>query len=78
MKIYGPSYILNGNIVSKEELAASGFSQKNLDEAYRGTIAYSILKEHSTIGAEKGKGVAVKFDALASHDITYVGIIQTA
>ena len=78
MKIYGPSYILNGKIATKEQLATAGVTQKMLDEAYRGTIAYSILKEHSKIGAEKGKGVAVKFDALASHDITYVGIIQTA
>ena len=78
MNIYGPSYILDGKIADKEELAVAGYTQRDLDEAYRGTIAYSILKEHSKTGAEKGKGIAVKFDALASHDITYVGIIQTA
>ena len=78
MKVYGPSYILKGKIASKEELAAAGYTQKDLDEAYRGTIAHSVLESHSKIGAERGKGVAVKFDALASHDITYVGIIQTA
>lgn len=78
MKLYGPSYILNGKIVSTEELAAAGYSQKLLDSAYQGTIAYSVLSSHSVSGAEKGKTLHVKFDALASHDITYVGIIQTA
>lgn len=78
MNIYGASYILNGKIAEKEELAAAGYSQRDLDAAYQGTIAYSILKAHSLCGAEKGGPVSVKFDALASHDITYVGIIQTA
>ena len=78
MKIYGASYILNGQIADSEQLSAAGYSQKDLDEAYQGTIAYSILSAHSVKGAEKDKQIAVKFDALASHDITYVGIIQTA
>ena len=78
MKIYGASYILNGQIADTEQLSAAGYSQKDLDEAYQGTIAYSILSAHSVKGAEKDKQIAVKFDALASHDITYVGIIQTA
>ena len=78
MKLYGPSYVVNERIVSKDELAASGYTQKQLDEAYQGTIAYSILSQHSVNGAEKGKTINVKFDAMASHDITYVGIIQTA
>ena len=78
MKIYGASYILNGKIADTEQLSAAGYSQKDLDEAYQGTIAYSILSAHSVKGAEKDKQIAVKFDALASHDITYVGIIQTA
>ena len=78
MKQYGASYILNGKIADSEELSAAGYSQKDLDEAYQGTIAYSILSAHSVKGAEKDKQISVKFDALASHDITYVGIIQTA
>ena len=78
MKFYGASYILNGKIADSEELAAAGYVQKDLDEAYQGTIAYSILSAHSVKGAEKDKPISVKFDALASHDITYVGIIQTA
>ena len=78
MKFYGASYILNGKIADSEELAAAGYVQKDLDEAYQGTIAYSVLSAHSVKGAEKDKPISIKFDALASHDITYVGIIQTA
>ena len=45
-------------------------------EAKKNTIAYSILEKHNTSGnMEKLK---IKFDAMASHDITYVGIVQTA
>ncbi|MBR2779726.1 MAG: hydratase [Firmicutes bacterium] len=45
-------------------------------EAAKGTIAYSILKEHNT--AEDMDHLRIRFDAMASHDITFVGIIQTA
>ena len=46
------------------------------EEALKGTIAYGILERHNTSGSmEKLK---VKFDKLTSHDITFVGIIQTA
>ena len=48
----------------------------NKEEAAKNTIAYGILKDHNTSGSmEKLK---IKFDKLTSHDITYVGIIQTA
>ena len=40
------------------------------------TMAYAILKGHNTSGVRES--LKLKFDALASHDITYVGIIQTA
>ena len=46
------------------------------EEARKGTIAYSILTSHNTSGNDSG--LRIRFDALASHDITYVGIIQTA
>ncbi len=46
------------------------------EEAGRGTIAYSILNAHNTSG--NMDQLQIKFDALVSHDITYVGIIQTA
>lgn len=46
------------------------------EEAKKGTIAYSILKAHNTSGnMEKLK---LRFDSMASHDITFVGIVQTA
>ncbi len=46
------------------------------EEAKRGTISYTILKEHNTGGDMEN--LRIRFDALTSHDITYVGIIQTA
>ena len=45
-------------------------------EARKGTIAYSILSAHNAAGDEND--LRLKFDALASHDITYVGILLTA
>ncbi len=50
---------------------------KNVDEnAKKGTIAYKILKTHNL--SNDDKKLNVKFDEITSHDITYVGIIQTA
>ena len=46
------------------------------EEAARNTIAYGILKEHNT--ADDMEKLKIRFDKLTSHDITYVGIIQTA
>ena len=46
------------------------------DEARKGTMAYSILTSHNVSGNDKD--LMIRFDAMASHDITYVGIIQTA
>jgi aconitate hydratase len=40
------------------------------------TMAYAILKAHNTSGSMER--LSLRFDAMASHDITYVGIIQTA
>ena len=45
-------------------------------QAREGTIAYSILQAHNTSGSMEN--LKIKFDAMASHDITYVGIVQTA
>ena len=45
-------------------------------EARKGTIAWSILKNHNT--TEDMEHLRLRFDAMASHDITFVGIIQTA
>lgn len=46
------------------------------DEGAKGTMAYQILEAHNTSG--NMKKLKIRFDALTSHDITYVGIIQTA
>jgi len=64
-------YLLNGKTVVE-----SGENLPSIEEAKKGTIAYSILTSHNT-SSSNGK-LKIKFDAMASHDITYVGIIQTA
>ena len=55
-----------------QQLSAFGCS----DQGRNGTIAYSILRAHNQSGDDAK--LKIKFDALISHDITYVGIIQTA
>ena len=52
---------------------SAGFSK---EEASKSTIAYRILSEHNT--SDDMEKLRIKFDKLTSHDITYVGIIQTA
>ncbi len=51
-------------------------SKLNREEARKNTIAYNILMNHNT--SNDPENLKLRFDALASHDITYVGIIQTA
>ena len=51
-------------------------STLKLSEAKKGTMAYKILSEHSQKG--QSNELNIIFDSLTSHDITYVGIIQTA
>ena len=53
-----------------------GVEEANKEELAKHTMAYQILKSHNTSG-DMSK-LKIKFDAMASHDITYVGIIQTA
>jgi len=56
--------------------AGVAFSADKIDEAKKGTISYGILQNHNKSGnMEK---LQIRFDKLTSHDITYVGIIQTA
>ncbi len=54
----------------------SKFSDAQLDRAREGTLAWSIMSAHNE--SRDDRGLALRFDSLASHDITYVGIIQTA
>ena len=83
IKLYDTGVFVAGgkDIIPDDAYAASRFSEKGLpfpskEEAKKETISYGILNAHNTSGSmDKLK---IKFDALASHDITYVGIIQTA
>ncbi len=69
----GGAYYDNGTLISAEEGRAKGFSAA---DNKKNTIAYGILQSHNTSGnPEKLK---IKFDKITSHDITFVGIIQTA
>ena len=61
------------NLILKNKLGNDYPSKEN---AKKNTIAYNILKEHNT--SEDMDKLKIKFDKLASHDITFVGIIQTA
>lgn len=78
----GGAYLVNGTELIPEIgdalKAVAAKTGKNItkEEAAKGTIAYDILKSHNTSGnMDKLK---IKFDKLTSHDITFVGIIQTA
>ena len=81
IKLYdGGVYLVNGTEVVPEAEAAkvetlTGKSP-NKEEAKTGTIAYGILKEHNQ--ADTMDQLRIRFDAMASHDITFVGIVQTA
>ena len=57
-------------------LTSHGEDIVSKDEMIKNTMTYSILEAHNV--SDNVKGLSLKFDALASHDITYVGIIQTA
>ena len=75
-------YLLNGReIIEDNQEAAACLAAKTgktvtAAEAATGTMAYRILKAHNTSG--NMEQLQIKFDKLTSHDITFVGIIQTA
>ncbi len=83
VKLYnGGAYVLNGTEIVPDTaevsavLAGKMTQVPSKEEAKKQTIAYGILKDHNTSGnMEK---LQIRFDRLTSHDITFVGIIQTA
>ena len=81
LKLYdGGAYLVNGKEIVPEAEAAKveALTGKKAEksEARKGTMAYNIMKAHNT--SENMENLKLKFDAMASHDITFVGIIQTA
>ena len=82
MKLYdGGVYLLDGEKIIPDSseapklLAREGCTQTK-EQARRGTIAWSILHDHNQSGDDEK--LRIRFDKMTSHDITYVGIIQTA
>lgn len=83
MKLYNNGvYLVNGTQIVEDghEAAAAIKAATGLDvtkeQAHQATMAYGILSDHNTSG--NMDNLQIKFDKLISHDITYVGIIQTA
>ena len=76
------AYLVNGTTLIPDDadaaarLSAEGHSGVSKEEAAKGTMAYNILKDHNV--SDNMEDLRIKFDKLTSHDITYVGIIQTA
>ena len=74
IKLYDKgAFLVNGTELVEDVEVCQGIAK---EEAAKQTIAYGILKEHNT--ASDMSRLKIKFDKLTSHDITFVGIIQTA
>ena len=81
VKLYNSgAYLIKGNTLIEENDIEKlrSITGKDIDkeEARKGSIAYNILESHNISG--NMNKLRLKFDAMASHDITFVGIIQTA
>ena len=81
VKLYdGGAYLLNGTTVVSEaeynEKCAAAGQAVDKEAARKGSIAYRILEAHNT--ADNMEHLKIRFDAMTSHDITFVGIVQTA
>ena len=79
LKLYdGGAYLVNGTeiITDEAEVKAKTGREVSKEEARTQTMAYGILDAHNTSG--NMERLQIKFDKLTSHDITFVGIIQTA
>ncbi|MGN0373851.1 MAG: hydratase [Enterocloster sp.] len=73
-------YLVNGNEIVPESESAKvkvlTGKEADKDSARKGTMAYSILEAHNT--SDNMEHLKIRFDCMASHDITFVGIVQTA
>ena len=81
IKLYdGGIYLVNGKEIvpaaEAEKVTQLTGTKPCPEEAAKGTIAYSILKSHNISG--NMDHLQIRFDSMASHDITFVGIVQTA
>ena len=79
LKLYdGGAYLVNGTeiITDEAEVKAKTGREVSKEEARTQTMAYGILEAHNISG--NMERLQIKFDKLTSHDITFVGIIQTA
>lgn len=83
VKLYkGGAYLLNGTQIIEDDSNAEAIIKNQTGsaiskaQASKNTMAYSILTSHNT--TDSTDKLKIKFDAMASHDITYVGIVQTA
>ena len=75
IELISNAIVIDGNsIVSAEEARAKGV---DVEAARKNSLAARILAAHNTVDQNEGV-LRIRFDALASHDITYVGIVQTA
>ncbi|MBQ4283950.1 MAG: hydratase, partial [Lachnospira sp.] len=78
----GGAYLVNGvEIIEEAEALAGALAAKvgeapSKEEAAKNTMAYGILEAHNT--SDNMDKLKIKFDKMTSHDITFVGIIQTA
>ena len=78
----GGAFLINGTELiadtpdAVQAVAAKTGKTVTVEEAKKATIAYDILKNHNT--SDNMEKLKIKFDKLTSHDITFVGIIQTA
>ena len=70
------AYLIDGEKLVPEGSAEAAGLQVSKEDALKATMAYGILEKHNT--AENMEDLKVKFDKMTSHDITFVGIIQTA
>ena len=74
--LVGGTTLIPDDADAKARLQAEGVCPVSKEEAAKGTMAYHILKEHNV--SDNMEELRIKFDKLTSHDITFVGIIQTA